>query len=94
MAIAAQPPVPLSLALADLPLPLVPRLAGAHLHVQWIVLDPSANRLGLTFSNGVDATLGAPSDLGVAWIETFDLASTTGSVLTDRTPVLRLTFER
>ena len=44
-------------ALVPLPLPRQPDLDGVTLLTQWVVLDPSANALGLVSSDGVELTL-------------------------------------
>jgi len=92
-AIQSMPAGPAAIALFDLPLPALPRLAGARLYSQWMVMDPTANRLGLTFSNGVVLTLGAPVGSGTCWIESTELAASQGRVTSHVAPILRLDFK-
>jgi len=74
------------------PLPTTPTLAGMDLFAQWFVT--ATNRLGLTASNGIRATLGRPQDDGVAWIETSDTEAAKGRVILGRAPVLLFTFQK
>jgi hypothetical protein len=79
----------------ELELPADPSLLGASLFGQWLFLDPTANPLGFTASNGVKATLGAAApQLGFGWVEATDLASTSGRVLAGRAPVLLFSLVR
>ncbi len=72
------------------PVPYDIRLAGLSYHTQWVLQEPGHNSLGLTFSNGVQASI-APFQppLGISWIENTQLAATAGRILAGRTPVLR-----
>jgi hypothetical protein len=66
------------------------RLPGVSYYTQWLLREPGHNSLGLTFSNGVAATIGPyKPPLGITWIESTDLAAATGRILAGRTPVLR-----
>jgi hypothetical protein len=79
----------------ELELPADPSLLGASMFGQWLFLDPTANPLGFTLSNGVKATLGAAApQLGFGWVEATDLASTSGRVLPGRAPVLLFSLAR
>ncbi len=73
-----------------MPVPYDVGLAGLSYYTQWMLSDPGHNSAGLTFSNGVQATIGphAPP-LGISWIESTDLNAAAGRILTGRTPVLR-----
>lgn len=75
----------------DLPVPFDPRLQGQTYYTQWVLHEPGHNSLGLTFSNGVAATIGRyqPPLLGISWIESTDPNAATGRILSGRTPVLR-----
>ena len=67
------------------------RLAGMSYYTQWVLQEPPGyNSLGLTFSNGVQATIGPyVPPLGISWIESTDPNGGTGRILAGRTPVLR-----
>ena len=79
------------LARMGLLIPLFPSLAGAKLYAQWAVLDPGLNPLNLSFSNGVEMTIGAARpDWDAGWIESPDERSPIGFQLTGRVPVLRI----
>jgi len=72
-------------------IPPLPALAGAKIYTQWAVVDPGLNPLNLTFSNGVELTIGAARphwDTG--WIESPEESSPIGLQLTGRVPVLRI----
>ncbi len=43
---------------ATIAIPAVAALAGAHLFVQGVVVDPTANAVGITMSSSLDATIG------------------------------------
>jgi hypothetical protein len=76
-------------------LPLEPTLVGQVFYAQWAAVDPPRNALGLSFSNGVAATIGAlPTGGDVGWLESTDLASDQGRRLTGRAPVLCLHLAR
>ena len=60
-------------------IPSLPSLAGAKIYTQWYVLDYGVNPLNLTFSNGVEATLGAArNNWDAGWIESPDGSSPVG----------------
>lgn len=80
------------LANVELPLPALPMLVGRPFYTQWLLSDPLANALGVTLSNAVELRLGLPTPaLGYALIESADLASPNGRVLSSRCPVVQFT---
>ena len=46
--------------IAPFPLPNQSIMVGNPLQVQWLILDPLANRLGAVVSNGGSMTIGKP----------------------------------
>ncbi|MHC4513065.1 MAG: hypothetical protein ACYTGO_00815 [Planctomycetota bacterium] len=76
---------------AAVPVPYDVRLAGMSYYTQWVLQEPPGyNPLGLTLSNGVQATIGPyVPPLGISWIESTDPNGGTGRILAGRTPVLR-----
>lgn len=72
-------------------LPRFPNLAGMTIYSQWVVMDPGANALNMTFSNGVAATIGAARpNWDTAWVESQVEHSRVGLLFSGRVPVLRL----
>lgn len=72
-------------------IPPLPALAGAKIYTQWNVMEPGINPLNLTFSNGVELTIGAARphwDAG--WIESPEASSPVGFQVTGRVPVLKI----
>lgn len=83
------------LAQVDLPLPNQKVFVGRSIFGQWILPEPRANALGLTFSNGVQATLsGQPASLGMGWLEAASSTARSGELLPGRAPVLRFSFRK
>jgi hypothetical protein len=71
--------------------PFDTRLQNLSYYSQWLLHDPGHNSLGLTFSNGVQTTIGPWKRplLGFSWIESTDPAAQAGRILAGRMPVLR-----
>jgi len=69
---------------------LDPVRARGILHRGGTMLGSSGvNPLGVSFSNGVEATVGASRMRNISWLESESLASSTGAILAGRVPVLR-----
>jgi hypothetical protein len=80
---------PIGIATAPLDLPVNPGLQGVTLYAQWALAEAGVNPLGVTFSNGVAATIGASRMRNISWLESESMSSPSGAILAGRVPVLR-----
>ena len=80
---------PSGTATAPFDLPVNPGLQGVTLYAQWALAETGVNPLGVSFSNGVAATVGASRMRNISWLESESLSSSTGVIMPGRVPVLR-----
>lgn len=77
-----------------LPLPSTETLAGARVYSQWMFFNPSANKLGLTTTNGVSVTLAiVPPTVRVGVVRSDSTTATNGEVWLHHTPVIQLSTQ-
>jgi len=74
-------------------IPVDSNLQGVAVYSQWAVAEPGANPMGFTFSNGVMTRVGASRVNNAGWLESPDLSSSCGRVLTGRFPILRFDWK-
>jgi hypothetical protein len=83
------PPGTVGSASVEMDIPIDSNLQGGSIYGQWMVADPGANALNVTFSNGFEATVGPSRVRNIGWLESSSLTSGTGRILTGRVPVIK-----
>ena len=91
--VVSEPNAHSQLAETRIALPNMQVFVGKKLFGQWILPDSSANSLGLTFSNGVEAAMvGQPAGPRIGWVEAPSTQDGVGEIMPGRVPVLSFSF--